>query len=361
MENKILLEEIKRMHQIIGISPDILINEENSVDEAAIPGTSRFAQILAKVLVSDVVDYGGKSFTRKEVRTIMNKVGSKALANDEKAVVRIATSRVIAKDASKSILKTIAATFAADMKSITDDAVASATFKEFKNDFSEILSKENATALENEIKDQVGKIKRGIKPADLNVKGLIEIAKTLDVSKGKNYKKITDNVIATYRAENPTLGTTDLVRKIISDCPESAWTVENVRKVAGPIFNDSTKAIAQFLNWVKGGAKDVPVGKSALVILSGIAVYVAGNVGVGVARKYDLAFQTEMDKIKKKYPCLLDSDGLPKWIRPEKNYYVLMYQDGSKAYAVWNEDADALYYVANVNNLENKGEMVSCN
>lgn len=360
MENKILLEEIKRMHQIIGISPEILINEENSIDEATVAGLSTIAKYLARVLVSDVIEHGGKQYTRKEVRTIMSKIGSKMLSSDEKAIIKKATSKVIAKDLSKNILKTVASTFVADMKNITDDAVASATYKEFKDDFSVILTKENAEALEKEIKEQLGKIKKPVKPADLNVGSYLTLAKSMDVSKLKDYKKVTDELIATLRAENPTLNTTQLVQKIISTTPDKFWTREKVTEVAGAAFNNSTKAIGQFVEWIKGGAKTVPVGKSAAVILTGIAVYVVGKAGAGYARKKDLAFQTEIDLIKKKYPCLFDANGLPKWIRPEGEYYVLMYADGSKQFAVWNGDSEALYYIFDKNNLENQGEMVSC-
>jgi ATP-dependent protease HslVU (ClpYQ) ATPase subunit len=137
--NQNLLEEIKRMHEIIGIKPNIISENSESVEESGIPGTSQFAKYLAKILVSDVITIGAKSYTKAEVRVILNKVGLRSLSTNEIAVVKEATSRAIAKDASKSVLNTIAKTFVNDLKAITDDAVAEAQYQEFKATFNTIL------------------------------------------------------------------------------------------------------------------------------------------------------------------------------------------------------------------------------
>lgn len=345
MENKILLEQIKRMHQIIGVNPNIILENTVSIDEAGIPGTSKAAQILARVLVSDVIEYGGKKFTKAQVRIILNKVGNKALTREESEVVKIATSRVIAKDAAKSVLDTIAKTFVADLKAITDDAVAAAEYQEFKNLAKTVLTKADADFLEKSIQKETKSIVRPVKPQDLTKPNFNALAKSIDGSKLKDFSKVTNELIATYRAENPTLGTSDLIKKIISDCPEKTWTKEYIMKTAGAAFDFSTEKVGQFLKFLPEMVKGIPAGKTAIVGGTGVILWVAYQAlkGYGQANNWE-AFKEDITKIIEKYPCLGDANGNPMWILPDSgDKYFVKQADGKKLPAIWEKNV--LYYI----------------
>lgn len=359
MEKKVLLEQIKRMHEIIGVNPNIMLETELSVDEAGvIPGTSKAAQILAKVLVSDVIEYAGTKYTKAQVRAILNKIGLKALSKEESEVVKIATSRVIAKDAAKSVLDTIAKTFVADLKAITDDAVAAAEYQEFKNLAKTVLKSEDLAVLEKNIKKETDKIVRPIKPQDLTKDSFEKLVKSIDGSKLKNYSDVTNEMISTYRAENPNLATSDLIKKILADCPNKTWTTEFIMKHAGAAFDFSTEKIGQFIKFIPEIIKKIPAGKTALLGGTGVLVYIAyqGIKGYGKAKNWE-AFKEDLTKIIEKYPCLGDTSGNPMWVLPDSgNKYFVKQANGSKLPAVWEDDV--LYYIDK--KTEKKLEPVAC-
>jgi hypothetical protein len=346
MENKALLEEIKRMHEIIGIKPNIISENSESVEESGIPGTSQFAKYLAKILVSDVITIGAKSYTKAEVRVILNKVGLRSLSTNEIAVVKEATSRAIAKDASKSVLNTIAKTFVNDLKAITDDAVAEAQYQEFKATFNTILKDTDAQLLDKNIKAEVNKIVRPIKPVDLTQENFLKLVKTIDGSKLKDYNKVTSEAIATLRNEHPTLGTTDLIKKILETCPQKTWTPEFILKVAGKAFDYSTEKAGQFAMFAVELGKKIPLGKTAGLATLGVVLYVAykGIEEMGTNKNWS-AFKKDLTKIVEKYSCLGDKNGNPKFVVPgdTAGEYIVKDGAGNSYPTIWKEDV--LYYI----------------
>ena len=363
MEKKVLLEQIKRMHEIIGVNPTITLEAEMSVDEVGIiPGTSKAAQMLARVLVSDIIEYGGVKYTRVEVRKILNKVGLKALNKEESEVVKIATSRVIAKDAGKSVLDTIAKTFVADLKAITDDAVAAAEYQEFKNLAKTVLKAEDFKVLEKNIQKETEKIVRPVKPEDLTSDKLRDLAKGIDGSAIKNLNAITSEFIATVRKQNPGLNTTELIQKIISGAPEKTFTTANVLKWAGKAFDGSSERAGQFVNFVLNTTKKVAWGKIGFGTLTMLALYVIykGVEGYGEEHQWS-AFKKEIDKIKDAHPCLFDpNNGAPLYISPADGYYLVKDSNGKEFPAVWDNSIKALYYVQDKKNLDKKTGVVQC-
>lgn len=343
MDNKNLIEEIKRIHKILGVDSKILFESENELSEA--PVTSPLAKKLASILVSDVIKYGGRDYTRAEVRAIMNKVGTKALNADEKEILKIATSRVIGKDASKTVLDTISKSFVSDLKAITDDAVADATIQEFKALFRSIMKKEDADILEDKIKKEVKNIVRPVRPEDLNVEKFKQQAKAIDGYKIKDLTKVTNEYIATVRAENPGMTTTEIMKKIIESAPPKTWTPEFIMKIAGQSFNFSKEIAAQLSNFmIKTGGKpfkwayEHPV-KTFIGSISLVSLYIAikGIYAYGVEKDF-AAFRGELGDILAKYPCL---DG---YILPMGGYYDLVMSDNKTKYpAIWENNR--LWYI----------------
>jgi hypothetical protein len=343
---KELIEEINKIKKL----SCTLINE-NSGEKA-----------LADILIGRLVKSGEKTLPR-EIATFTTKNGAKAFLNVE-GYRKLLTKGVLTSE-EKKILHTV-------NKNIVKEMGAEIFIVAIK-DVTKGLGRLESIALENKILDEffdevtsdtiksslnIGRLKPDT--PNLDVKTFREISSTLDAAVTKEYNSVTQKFIDQIAREYPNKTTTQLIEIVLSKTKRKVWTYENVKNIAGPAFKDSTKAIGQFVEWVKAGAKGIPVGSTVKVGAAGVIFYIAFKAITGYTRKEDIAFQTEIDIIKKKYPCLFTSNGLPKWIRPEKNYYVLLYANGSTLTAVWNKESEALYYVPDKFNLENQGQMVEC-
>lgn len=98
MNNKVLLEDIKRIHQIIGISPSVIL--ESEINEANNPIATEGARIFSKFLSGLEKDLvvGAKQYTKAEVKNIVKKIGTNTLTNDEKLVLQTFTKSMLAAD-----------------------------------------------------------------------------------------------------------------------------------------------------------------------------------------------------------------------------------------------------------------------
>lgn len=350
MENKKLLEEIKRIHQIIGVTPNILTESEEMVSEA---GTgSSLAKKLASILIGDVVVIGGKKYGKGEVNVIIKKVGT-ALTDEEKEVLKVVTSRAIAKDASKSALDVIAKSFAADLKLISDDSVADVLTQEFKLLFRSIMTKGDADLLEKQLDTEIKKIVRAVTPDNLTKSLFDKLSKSVDGSKIKDLSKVTDEYIATIRKENPGMGTTEIIKKIIDLAPDKTWTPEFILKVAGQAINYSKETAFElatlagkpigwaFSNWGKVGITGV-LGVLGYVGYKGLQSYGQG--------KDWAAFRGELGEIENKYPCIKG------YIIPRDGYYDLVMSDNVTKYpAIWENGR--LWYVEDTKSLKKTSEV----
>lgn len=351
MENKKLLEEIKRIHQIIGVTPNILTESEEMVSEA---GTrSSLAKKLASILISDVVEIGGKKYGKGEVNLIIKKVGT-ALTDEEKEVLKVVTSRAIAKDASKSALEVIAKSFAADLKLISDDSVADALTQEFKLLFKSIMTKGDADLLEKQLNTEIKKIVRAVTPENLTKKLFDDLAKNIDGAKLKNLSGVNDKFIATVRQQNPGLSTTQLIEEIIDLAPKKIWTPEFILKIAGSAFNhskDIAKGLADLalvkpVNWLVNHPGKANA--AAILTLLGATV-IAWFKSTGQDKDWAF-FRKELDDIEHKYPCVKG------YIIPRGDYYDLVMKDNVTTYpAIWEDNR--LWYVDNINNLKKTSEV----
>jgi hypothetical protein len=351
MENKRLLEEIKRIHQIIGVTPNILTESEEMVSEAG--PTSTLAKKLASIFVSDVVQIGAKKYGKGEVNAIIRKVGS-TLTDEEKEVMKIVTSRTIAKDASKSVLEVIAKSFAADLKSISDDSVADALTQEFKLLFRSVMTKQDADLLEKKLNTEIKKIVRAVTPESLTKKIFDELSKNVDGAKLKNLSGVNDRFIATVRQQNPGLNTTQLIEEIIDLAPKKVWTPEFILRIAGSAFNNSKDiarylaefAIAKPVGWIV--QNPIKSGTAAMVTILGAAAF-AWFKSTGEDKDWAL-FRKELGDIERKYPCVKG------YIIPRGDYYELVMKDNVTTYpAIWEDNR--LWYVENINNLKKTSEV----
>jgi hypothetical protein len=354
MENKKLLEEIKRMHEIIGITPKILINE------GVVQGVEKF---LLRLFVSSEIKYAGKTFAKKEVRQILNKIGKKALSTEEKEVAKIATSKIIAKDADKAILKTIAAEFNLELKNITDNAVATANYQEFKALTKDVLTTADAAALDKELKAEMKNTVKPVIASNLGAEKLRELAKSINGSKLKNLQGVTDEYIATVHKQYPNLNTTQLIEKIIADAPERTFTYGNIKKViSDDLYGGSKTFVSDLADGVTGLARKAPWGKIIGGSMATLLVYIVYQTtkGVGEERGWT-AFKKDIDKIRKAHPCLFDKQTKsPLFIAPGDGFYWITDDKGGKFPAVWDEKIGALYYVEDKDHLDAKTDVVQC-
>ena len=143
MDNRILLEDIKRMHKLIGISPNILIESvitENVIDkEAAAVFKSIFTNIERSVVA------GGKSYTKNQVKQVIGKIGSVQLTNEEKILVQTLTRDAIALD--KQLMKRFSNEIFGEMQKLTNRRARSAYYSRVKRGLKEVLPKEELNSL----------------------------------------------------------------------------------------------------------------------------------------------------------------------------------------------------------------------
>ena len=157
MDNKVLLEDIKRMHELIGIKPNILI--ESVITEQVRVATIEAAQLLAKFFTNleRAVVAGGKSYTKNEVKQIIGKIGTIQLSNEEKLVVSTLTKEAIALD--KTLLKRLSGEIFGEMQKLSSRRLKSLYYTKVKRGLKEVLPKE-------ELADLITKVdaKLGVKP-----------------------------------------------------------------------------------------------------------------------------------------------------------------------------------------------------
>lgn len=143
MDNRILLEDIKRMHKLIGISPNILIESvitENVIDkEAAAIFKSIFTNIERSVVA------GGKSYTKNQVKQVIGKIGSVQLTNEEKILVQTLTRDAIALD--KQLIKRFSNEIFGEMQKLTNRRARSAYYARVKKGLKEVLPKKEFDSL----------------------------------------------------------------------------------------------------------------------------------------------------------------------------------------------------------------------
>ena len=157
MDNKVLLEDIKRMHELIGIKPNILI--ESIITEQVRVATTEAAQLLAKFFTNleRAVVAGGKSYTKNEVKQIIGKIGTTQLSNEEKLVVSTLTKEAIALD--KTLLKRLSGEIFGEIQKLSSRRLKSLYYTKVKRGLKEVLPKE-------ELADLIKKVdaKFGVKP-----------------------------------------------------------------------------------------------------------------------------------------------------------------------------------------------------
>jgi len=357
MDNKNLIEEIKKIQKMLGVDRKILFESENELTEA--PPVIALGKKLARILFSDVIKYGGRDFTKNEVSAMIRKVGVSSLSNEEKEVLKIVTSRAIAKDSEKTVLNTIARDFVSDLKTISDDAVAESVTNEFKVLFKSIMKKEDADILEQQIKTESKNISKPITPTNLDIEGFKKLSAAIDGSKIKDLSKVTNELIATVRYENPGITTTEIVKKIIDATPDKTWTPEFIMNVAGRSFNFSTKVAGDLSNFIlnKGGAPIKWMFENPWKTTFAGLLSVLGYVGYRGLEAYGTendwaAFRSELGKILANYPCL---NG---YILPRDGYYDLIMSDRETKYpAIWENGR--LWYIKDTIKKEKISE-VTC-
>jgi len=154
MDKKLLLEDIKRMHELIGIKPNILI--ESVITEQVGVVTKEAAQLLAKFFtnVERSVVAGGKSYTKNQVKQVMRKIGSNVLTNDEKILIQTLTREAIALD--KQLIKSLSNEIFGEMQKLTSRRQQTAYYSEVKKGLKDILPKEELNSLISSVNTKIG-------------------------------------------------------------------------------------------------------------------------------------------------------------------------------------------------------------
>lgn len=151
MDNKVLLEDIKRMHELIGIKPNILIESvitEGIVSKEAAQLLTKFFTNLEKTVVA-----GGKSYTKNQVKQVLRNIGSVQLTNDEKILIQTLTKDAIALD--KQLIKRLSNEIFGEMQKLTRRQ-QTAYYSEVKKGLKDILPKEELNSLISSVNTKIG-------------------------------------------------------------------------------------------------------------------------------------------------------------------------------------------------------------
>lgn len=143
MDNRILLEDIKRMHKLIGITPNILIESvitEGVVDKEAVAVFKSIFTNIERAVVA-----GGKSYTKKQVKQVIGKIGSQELTNEEKVLVQTLTKEAIALD--KKLIQRLSNEVFGEMQKLSSRRLKTAHYGRVKRGLKELLPKEEFNAL----------------------------------------------------------------------------------------------------------------------------------------------------------------------------------------------------------------------
>ena len=152
MDKKLLLEDIKRMHKLIGITPIILI--ESEITEG--PVSKEGATLLVKFFtnIERAVVAGGKSYTKNEVKQIFGKIGTIQLSNEEKLVVSTLTKEAIALD--KTLLKRLSGEIFGEIQKLSNRRLKSLYYTKVKRGLKEVLPKEELNSLISSVDAKLG-------------------------------------------------------------------------------------------------------------------------------------------------------------------------------------------------------------
>jgi hypothetical protein len=143
MDNRMLLEDIKRMHKLIGITPNILIESvitEGVVDKEAVAVFKSIFTNIERAVVA-----GGKSYTKNQVKQVIGKIGSVQLSNEEKVLVQTLTRDAIALD--KTLMKRLSNEVFGEMQKLPNRRLKTAHYGRVKRGLKEVLPKEEFNAL----------------------------------------------------------------------------------------------------------------------------------------------------------------------------------------------------------------------
>ena len=153
-----LLEEIKRIHSIIGIEPKILLKEEEEINEDAF--STELARIFAKffVGVEKSLVVGGRNYAKAEVKAIVKKLGIEVLEVEEKEVVRELTKAAIAAD--RKIIANISSDIFGEMQKLGSKNAKTKYFAEVKTRINDILPPNEAKEVVKGVRDKIGSKKQ---------------------------------------------------------------------------------------------------------------------------------------------------------------------------------------------------------
>jgi hypothetical protein len=153
-----LLEEIKRIHSIIGIEPKILLKEEEEINEDAF--STELARIFAKffVGVEKSLVVGGRNYAKAEVKAIVKKLGTEVLEIEEKEVVRELTKAAIAAD--RKIIANISSDIFGEMQKLGSKNAKTKYFAEVKTRINDILPPNEAKEVVKGVRDKIGSKKQ---------------------------------------------------------------------------------------------------------------------------------------------------------------------------------------------------------
>lgn len=136
MKKSTLVESIQRMHQIIGIKPNILIESEiNEANAFATEGAKLFAKFFGS-LEKDLV-VGATSYSKNQVKRIVNKIGTSTLTADEMAVVKTLTKEAIAAD--RALIKNLSLEIFGEIQKLGKRQLKTKYYSEVKAGLKEIL------------------------------------------------------------------------------------------------------------------------------------------------------------------------------------------------------------------------------
>ena len=136
MKKQTLLESIKRMHQIIGIQPDILIETEiNENNPIATEGAKLFTKLFTNLEKALVV--GGKNYSKTQVKTIIGKAGNATLTADEKAVMQVLAKDIIAVD--RALIKRMSSEIFGEIQKLSNKQLRTKYYSEVKAGLRDLL------------------------------------------------------------------------------------------------------------------------------------------------------------------------------------------------------------------------------
>lgn len=153
MKKQTLLESIKRMHQIIGIQPDILLETEiNENNPLATEGAKIFTKLFTGF--EKALAVGGKNYTKTQVKTIIGKAGNAALTADEKAVMQILAKDIITAD--KALIKRMSSEIFGEMLKLPNKQLKTKYYSEVKAGLRDLLPDTEFNKIIKGVDDKLG-------------------------------------------------------------------------------------------------------------------------------------------------------------------------------------------------------------